>query len=128
MNSYVLVAIGSAIGGVARHWCNSLVVARLGDTFPWGTLLVNVSGSFLIGIVAAWIETSDQQTALFGRDLLMVGMLGGYTTFSAFSLQTLMLLRGGRMGLAVAHIGLAVACCLVAVLAGFLLARAAARG
>ena len=104
MNSYLVVALGSAIGGVARHWCGLTLAARLGTDFPWGTLVVNVSGSFLIGVIAALVDLHDHNVARSTREFLMVGVLGGYTTFSAFSLQTLTLLRDGRIAYAAGNV------------------------
>lgn len=121
MISYVLVALGSAIGGVARHWCGSLISSPAAGMFPWGTLFVNASGSFLIGVFAAVLDSDDRAA----RELLMVGVLGGYTTFSAFSLQTLELLRDGKVAQAGANIAMSVALCLAAVWLGYFTARAA---
>ena len=119
---YFWIALGSAIGGAGRHWCNSLLAG--GTAFPWGTLTVNVTGSFLIGLLAtldplpgrAWLPAPEL------RAFLMIGICGGYTTFSAFSLQTLELLRGGAPGQALANIALSVATCLAAVWLGHLVA------
>ena len=120
--TYLWVAIGSAIGGVGRYWCGALVAERFGDAFPWGTLLVNVAGSFLIGVVAAlgdsfgrpWLSSHD------ARAFIVVGFCGGYTTFSAFSLQTLDLLREGAWAHALGNIVLSVVLCLIAVWLGYL--------
>lgn len=94
---YLLVAIGSALGGMARFWMGLVVAALTGPRYPWGTLLINVLGSFLIGLVAA----AGMPTARFGlpveaRVFLMVGVCGGFTTFSSFSLQTFELLERGE--------------------------------
>ena len=93
---YLWIAIGSALGGVARFWCSGLVATLIGELFPWGTLFVNVTGSFIIGFFAAL--TGPDGRLLVGptvRQFVMVGFCGGYTTFSSFSLQTLGLLRDG---------------------------------
>ena len=94
----VLVAVGGAIGSVARYACTGLVDRALGGSFPWGTLLVNVVGSFVIGVAAALAVPEGRlflpaNTRLF----LMFGICGGFTTFSSFSLQTLDLLRSGAV-------------------------------
>lgn len=121
LTTYTVIALGSAVGGVGRHWLGLQVAQRMGASFPWGTLFVNVTGSFLIGLVAAITDTRpDSQSA---REFLMVGILGGYTTFSAFSLQTLALIRDGKIVLAGANVVLSVALCLLAVWAGYAIGR-----
>ena len=87
MRTLFLVALGSALGGAARFLLAGWVGARLGESFPWGTVLVNVLGSALIGALAAQEEMLSPEA----RQFLMVGVLGGFTTFSSFSLQTLRL-------------------------------------
>jgi CrcB protein len=123
MSPYILVALGSAIGGVARFWCGGVFASRFTSTFPWATLFVNVSGSLLIGLIAALTQPQGRwgESPLL-RDLLMVGVLGGYTTFSAFSLQTLMLIREGRPAAALMNVGASMMLCLAAVWVGYLLA------
>src|SRR5215213_5244749 len=97
MQSYLLVALGSAFGGVARFWPSGLVAQRVGETFPWDTILVNVTACFLIGLIDTLTSVDGRMTvAPAGRQLLMIGVLGGYTTFSSFSLQTLTLARDGQ--------------------------------
>src|SRR5579859_269378 len=95
--AYLWVALGGALGSVSRYWMNGLVSAWFGETFPWGTLVINVTGSFVIGIFGA-ITSSD--TAGPHRvtivQFVMVGICGGFTTFSSFSLQTLNLMRAGE--------------------------------
>lgn len=121
--SYLLIALGSAIGGMARYWCSGLVAQRVGEVFPWGTLAVNVIGSFLIGILGAMSEADGRWYIDPGaRQFLMIGVLGGFTTFSSFSLQTLNLLRDGEWLYAVANVAVSVAACLFAVWFGFVVA------
>ncbi|HMN45321.1 MAG TPA: fluoride efflux transporter CrcB [Povalibacter sp.] len=122
--NWLLIAIGSALGGVARHGCGLLAASRWGASFPWGTLLVNVVGSFLIGLIAALTVGKVSQSAQLTRDFLMVGVMGGFTTFSAFSLQTLLLLREGRLAAAAANVALSVGVCLIVVFLGYLLGTA----
>jgi fluoride exporter len=128
MKSYLLVAIGSALGGVARFWLSALFAQRLGDAFPWGTIVVNVTGCFLIGLADGWMR-ADGHPALGtgGRQLLMMGLLGGYTTFSSFGLQTLHLIDNGRWLGAAGNVTLSVAACLVAVWLGQLCAQCLSR-
>jgi fluoride exporter len=117
------VAVGSAIGGVARYWCSGVVARLVGETFPWGTLIVNVIGSFLIGLIAT-VSGTDGRFLIppEARQFLMVGILGGFTTFSSFSLQTLTLARDGQWLLVGANIVGSVVLCLVMVWAGHALA------
>jgi len=117
---YFWIAVGSALGGMARFWGSGVIARAFGETFPWGTLIVNVSGSLLIGIIAA-LTGPDGRIFLgsTARLALMAGFCGGYTTFSSFSLQTLSLVQDGEWWLAGANIVLSVVACLVAVWAGY---------
>lgn len=118
--SYVLIGVGGALGSVARAWM-TLAVARIaGAAFPWGTILINVLGSFVIGFFGTLTGGADGRFAAGAeaRAFVMIGLCGGFTTFSSFSLQTLELLRHGRAGPALANVGLSVAVCLAAVAAG----------
>ena len=120
MAVYLWIAAGSALGGMARFWCSGGIARAFGETFPWGTLIVNVSGSLLIGIIAA-LTGPDGRIFLSSttRLALMAGFCGGYTTFSSFSLQTLSLVQDGEWWLAGANIALSVVACLVAVWVGY---------
>jgi fluoride exporter len=114
------VALGSAVGGMARYGVSGIVANRIGETFPWGTLAVNVSGSFVIGVFAAIIAPGAALAgSLTVRQLVVIGLCGGYTTFSSFSLQTLALARNGEWRRALGNIAGSVALCLLAVWAGF---------
>ena len=125
MQTYLLIGLGGALGSVARHWCNSLATMMLGPTFPWGTLIVNVLGSVVIGFAAATMHEGGRFPAGDdARTFLMVGLCGGYTTFSAFSLQTLALIQGGQWLPAAGNIGLSVVLCLIAVWLGYTFGRA----
>jgi fluoride exporter len=123
MATYLWIAIGSAIGGVARHWCTDMSVRLFGATFPFGTLFINVLGSFIIGLFFA-LTGADGRLAVSGdmKAFVMVGICGGYTTFSAFSLQTLALMQNGDWPRAGAYIVASVVLCLIAVWLGYLLA------
>lgn len=119
MITYLWVAIGAAIGGVGRYWLSGIVAERIGETFPWGTLVINVTGSFVIGFFATL--TGPDGRVLVGtnvRQFVMTGICGGYTTFSSFSLQTLNLTRDGEWLYAGGNITLSVVLCLVAVWLG----------
>lgn len=118
--AYLWVALGGALGSVARYACSSLAVRWFGNSFPWGTLFVNVSGSFAIGVLAALV-TADGRPLLGSdaRAFAMVGVLGGFTTFSSFSLETLNLVRSGAVGAAAGNIALSVVLCLAGAWLGF---------
>ena len=119
------VAIGSALGGVARYGLSGLVARHVGEAFPWGTLLVNVLGSFLIGFVAALTGPAGRAPAsAVVRHFWMPGIFGGFTTFSAFSLQTLSLAQDGEWTRAGANVFLSVVLCLLGVWLGSMLAAA----
>jgi CrcB protein len=123
---YAAVAIGSGIGGAARHVCTELATRLMGADWPWGTLLVNVAGSFAIGLFAAFAAAGTRfvnGSAL--RHFVMTGLCGGYTTFSAFSLDTLHLIRDGRGLAAGANVALSVVLCLLFVGLGYALAARA---
>ena len=109
---YLWIALGSAIGGVSRFALGSWIMERYGATLPWGTLAINILGSGLIGFFAAAVKP------LPWRQFLMVGICGGFTTFSSFSLETLALLRDGHTGRALVYIGLSIFVCLLSVWAG----------
>jgi fluoride exporter len=123
MAAYLWIAVGSALGGMARFWCSGLAARLIGETFPWGTIIVNVLGCFIIGFFATLIDPDGRVFAdTLTRQFVMIGVLGGYTTFSSFSLQTLNLVQDGEWWLAGANITLSIVACLVAVWAGYVLA------
>ena len=112
--TYVQVALGGATGSVLRFWLGRVLGPKAGAPF-WGTLFVNVTGCFLIGLLGNLRENGPGE---FDRYFLMVGVLGGYTTFSTFSLQTLELLQKGSAPLALANIALSLVLCLLGVWLG----------
>ena len=124
MLEYLWVALGGALGSVGRFWLNGLVAERIGPTFPWGTLAVNVTGSFVIGILGALTIPEgrmDGPSRQFATQFLMIGVCGGYTTFSSFSLQTLKLMQEKEWLYAGGNILVSVALCLIAVWLGWML-------
>ena len=123
LQSSIMVALGGDVGSLARFWLAEALVAFGMTWFPWATLVANVTGSFLIGLIAAL--TGPDGRLLVDPDLRlfwMVGICGGYTTFSSFSLQTLTLAQGGEWGKAGLNIALSLVLCLAAVAAGFAVA------
>ena len=125
MNAYLFVAAGGAAGSVARY-AIGLAVARLtGPGFPWGTVLINIAGSFVIGWFAELTAPYGRMPATEAtRALVMAGLCGGFTTFSAFSLQTIDLLRAGQTTRAVANVVGSVVLCLLATALGMRIAQA----
>lgn len=122
------VALGAAAGSVARYLCSLAAISWLGPDYAWGTLAVNVAGSFLIGLYAA---LSAPGTALATsptlRLFIMTGFSGGFTTFSVFSLETLLLVERGHVSLAAFHVAASLALWLAALWVGFRLGNALAR-
>ena len=114
------VAIGSAVGGVSRYLLGGLVQRAAGTAFPLGTLAINVTGAFVIGIVLRL--AADGTVSPEMRALLAVGFCGGYTTFSAFSAETLAMAEGGQAGRALLYVAASVLLSLGATLAGAVLA------
>lgn len=123
MQIYLWIGLGSALGGMARFWCSGLMARLIGETFPWGTLIVNVVGSLLIGFFAT-VTAPDGRLFVDSttRQAIMLGVLGGYTTFSSFSLQTLALMNDGEWFYAGLNISASVILCLVAVWLGHIAA------
>lgn len=116
--AYLYVGLGSALGGIARFWLAGLIGWRFHPTI--GVLFVNVTGSFLIGLIAG---LTSARSAPVTRWFLMIGVMGGYTTFSSFSLQTLELMQKGEWAGATANAGASLIFCLVGVWLGFLLGQ-----
>ncbi|HTZ81074.1 MAG TPA: fluoride efflux transporter CrcB [Stellaceae bacterium] len=117
--SYLWIALGGALGSIARFWISGFVATRVGEAFPWGTLVANVTGSFVIGFIATLTGPDGRWLASTAmRQFLMIGICGGYTTFSSFSLQTLTLAQDGEWLWAAGNILISVALCLLAVWLG----------
>jgi fluoride exporter len=123
--SYFWIAVGSALGGVLRFLCSGLIAERIGEIFPWGTLVVNIVGSWIIGFFFTLTEPDGRLlVGTTARQFVMIGICGGFTTFSSFSLQTLNLARDGDWLRASANIVASVFLCLVAVWLGHIAAAA----
>jgi len=123
MSNALWIFIGSGLGGVARWGLSGLIAERFGQTFPWGTLIVNVTGSFVIGLFATLTGPEGRFFAPASlRQFFMLGLCGGYTTFSSFSLQTLNLAGEGEWFRAGANAVLSVVLCLLGVWLGHTIA------
>lgn len=116
------VAIGSAIGGMSRFWVSRAVAESVGEKFPWGTIVINITGSFVISTLAALTlpEGRLNTSRILATQLVMIGVCGGYTTFSSFSLQTLNLAREGQWLWAGGNVLISVVACLIAAWLGFM--------
>lgn len=119
MNPVFQVALGGAMGATARYGVNRAAMAAFGPGFPWATLIVNVAGSFLMGVLVVVLSRPGNAWA----PLLMTGVLGGFTTFSAFSLDTLTLWQRGAQGVAAVYVAASVGLSLLAIAAGLAVAR-----
>ena len=119
----IWVAFGSAIGGAGRYWVFEFLARQYGGGFPWATLTVNVVGSLLIGVAAALTGSEGRfELGGAGRQFLMLGLFGGFTTFSAFSLETLTLIQDADWWPATGNVFASVGLCLIGVWAGHTLA------
>lgn len=124
--SLVVVGLGGALGAVSRYLLGGWIQASAGSAFPWGTLVVNVSGSLLFGIAIVVLGAAAETEQ--ARQLITVGFLGAFTTFSTFSYETLDLVRAGAPLRAAAYVTTSVAVGLAAVVAGVAIATALLRG
>jgi len=119
---YFFVGIGAALGGILRYWLSDFVFRILPETFPYGTLLVNVAGSFLLGLIMFYFDDRE----LIGTNLkvfLTVGFCGGFTTFSTFSLETINLFRETQFFLGLINILLNLALCLFGIFIAYLISK-----
>lgn len=124
MQNYLLVFVGAGIGGTLRYAVNSVCARYCGPSLPWGTLTVNIAGSFLMGALAGWLafkagEGWSHPLRLF----LATGILGGFTTFSAFSLDAVALWERGDLGPAMAYVAASIVLSIGGLAAGLVLAR-----
>jgi fluoride exporter len=124
---YICVAVGGGLGAVTRFMVAQLVAARLGMTFPFGTLLINVSGSFAIGVLMVMLTEHLTMDPLW-RLLLVVGFPGGYTTFSSYTFEVVALFRLGEPTAALAYVAMSNILGILAALLGILVARLGATG
>ena len=125
MQAYFWIALGGALGSAARYYCSGLAARTIGETFPFGTMLVNIVGSFVIGFFGTLTGPDGRVfVGTMARQFVMVGVCGGFTTFSSFSLQTLNLMNDGEWLYAGTNIVVSVVACLVAVWLGHICAVA----
>lgn len=127
MNAILYVFVGAGLGGVARHLVNLGCARACGTGFPWGTLSVNMLGGFLMGAIAGWFALrSGAGWSQHARLFLTTGVLGGFTTFSAFSLDTMLLIERGEHGLAALYAGVSLIGSVAALALGLALVRSLA--
>lgn len=118
-----LVMAGGALGAAGRFWLSGSLLRQLGHGFPWGTLAVNIAGSFLAGFLIVWLEGRGP-SALYWRAFLLVGILGGLTTFSALMVECLLFAKSGRNDLMLLYVGVSLVAGLLAIWMGSRLGEA----
>ena len=125
MLKYVMVGIGGCLGSILRFWLGSYIVGKMGTRFPYGTFVVNITGSFLVGLVFAVLTARTYRSPTW-RYLIPIGFIGGYTTFSSFEYETLRSIQDGQIGLGLLYVALSVVVGFVAVWGGVIAGRAIA--
>lgn len=120
--NYVLVFVGGGLGATLRHVINMTCARCMGAAFPWGTFIINITGSTVMGLIAGYLAYKGEASQPW-RLFLMTGILGGYTTFSAFSLDTAVLYERGELGLALAYVLGSVVLSIAGLFAGLALVR-----
>ncbi|HMD18459.1 MAG TPA: fluoride efflux transporter CrcB [Terriglobales bacterium] len=123
MLKYVMVGIGGFVGAIARFWLGSYIGGRLGTRFPYGTFAINISGSFLIGLILTLLDEKTHWSPNW-RYLIPIGFIGAYTTFSTFEFETLRSVQDGQLLISFLNITLSVVVGFVAVWAGVVAGRA----
>ena len=123
MQRIILVGVAGLLGTLGRYWLSGLIPKRYGETFPWGTLVVNAVGCFFMGAVY-YLSEERFLISPTVRSVILIGLLGGFTTFSSYGLQTFTLLREGEFGLAVLNVTLSNLLGLLLVWAGYTLMKA----
>lgn len=124
MNSVILVMLGGAIGSLGRYELGRLMPRLAGTGWPWGTLVANIVGGFAMGLVAGWLAARAQGGEHL-RLFIAVGVLGGFTTFSAFSLETVLMIQRGEAMSALAYVMASVMCAIGALALGLVIVRGA---
>jgi CrcB protein len=122
---YLLVGIGGCLGSILRFWLGSYIGSKMGTRFPYGTFVVNITGSFLVGLIFAWLTVRTSWSPNW-RYLIPIGFIGGYTTFSSFEYETLRTIQDGQIGLGLLYVAASVVVGFVAVWGGMIAGRAIA--
>ena len=125
MLKYLLVGIGGCLGSILRFWLGSYIGSKMGTRFPYGTFVVNITGSFLVGLIFAWLTVRTSWSPNW-RYLIPIGFIGGYTTFSSFEYETLRTIQDGQIGLGLLYVAASVVVGFVAVWGGMIAGRAIA--
>jgi CrcB protein len=120
---YVVVGIGGCLGSILRFWLGNYVGSKMGTRFPYGTFVINITGSFLIGLVFAFL-TERSEWSPYWRYLIPIGFIGGYTTFSSFEFETLRTIQEGQVGIGLLYVTSSVVLGLAAVWGGLIAGRA----
>jgi CrcB protein len=120
--SYLLVFVGGGVGATLRHFLNMVCARAFGTGFPWGTFIINITGSTVMGLVAGYLAFKGEASQPL-RLFLMTGVLGGYTTFSAYSLDAALLYERGELAAAALYVGGSVALSIAGLFAGLALVR-----
>jgi CrcB protein len=122
---FIMVGIGGFLGAVARFWLGSYIIGKMGTRFPYGTFVINISGSFLVGLILTLLEQKGQWSSNW-RYLIPIGFIGAYTTFSAFEYETLRSVQEGQFLMSFLNVTLSVVVGFAAVWAGFAAGKAIA--
>ncbi|MFZ0309764.1 MAG: fluoride efflux transporter CrcB [Candidatus Sulfotelmatobacter sp.] len=125
MLKYLMIGIGGGLGSILRFWLGSYIGSKMGTRFPYGTFVINITGSFLIGLVFALLTARTHWSANW-RYLIPIGFIGGYTTFSSFEYETLRTIQDGQVGIGLLYVATSVVFGLVAVWGGMIAGRAIA--
>jgi len=120
---YLMVGVGGCLGSILRFWLGSYIGNKMGSRFPYGTFVINITGSFLVGLVFALLTVKTQWSPNW-RYLIPIGFIGGYTTFSSFEYETLRTMQGGQIGLGLLYVAASVVVGFVAVWGGMIAGRA----